>query len=100
MQVNFQVFNASSMLRYHSNGISRSSFETAQFRIRRIFVDQQHSYEIFLCAMENNNKEAPELAAQDSSIKKRYCDKQFKKNISKAIKVNHGEPDNIDKICA
>lgn len=50
--------------------------------------------------IELNIEEEPKLAGQDSSIKKRYCDKQFKKNISKAIKANHGEPDNIDKIFA
>lgn len=29
---------------------------------------------------------------------KRYCDKSFKKQLAKALKINHGEPDNIDKV--
>ena len=32
------------------------------------------------------------------TVKKKYCDKQFKKNLLKAIKANYGEPDNIERI--
>lgn len=32
------------------------------------------------------------------AVRKNYCDKQFKKQLTKALINNHGEPDNIDKI--
>lgn len=30
--------------------------------------------------------------------KKKYFDKRFKDNLAKALKINCGEPENIDKI--
>lgn len=31
-------------------------------------------------------------------VSKKYCDKHFKKYLTKALKINYGEPDNIDKV--
>lgn len=40
-----------------------------------------------------------EETTSDGKVKKkRYCNKQFKKNLVKALKLNFGEPDNIDKL--
>lgn len=38
--------------------------------------------------------------AEGGKGKKRYCDKKFKQHLTKALKVVHGEPDNIDKLQA
>lgn len=35
---------------------------------------------------------------EKGKVSKKYCDKHFKKNITKALKINYGEPDNIDKV--
>lgn len=47
--------------------------------------------------MESRLKPTKE-ATDDGKVKKTYCDKQFKNHLVKALKLNQGEPDNIDKI--
>ena len=34
----------------------------------------------------------------DGAKKKKYCDKSFKNSLCKALTVNYGDPDNINKI--
>ncbi|CRL00272.1 CLUMA_CG013545, isoform A [Clunio marinus] len=36
--------------------------------------------------------------SKSGKVTRKYCDKAFKKNLEKALKINNGEPDNIDKI--
>ena len=35
---------------------------------------------------------------KEDRVKKRYCDKRFKLQLTKALKVNLAEPDNIEKV--
>lgn len=47
--------------------------------------------------MESRFKAGEEIIS-DGKVKKIYCNKQFKKHIVQALKLNQGEPDNIDKM--
>lgn len=46
----------------------------------------------------DSRKKPIEQVNSQGEVTKRYCDKSFKKHLSKALKNNFGEPDNIDKI--
>jgi hypothetical protein len=46
----------------------------------------------------NSRHRPTETVASSGKVKKNYCDKQFKKNLAKAMKNVHGEPDNIEKL--
>lgn len=48
--------------------------------------------------MESRFKAIVEAGSSRTVEKKIYCDKGFKKQLAKALKTNHGEPDNIEKI--
>lgn len=46
----------------------------------------------------NSRLRPTEEVSKDGTVKKNYCDKQFKRNLAKALKVIRGEPDNIEKL--
>ena len=48
--------------------------------------------------MDSRFKPVVEASSSSGKVKKKYFDKQFKKHLTKALTVNHGEPDNIEKI--
>jgi hypothetical protein len=46
----------------------------------------------------NSRHRPTETVEASGKVKKNYCNKQFKKNLAKAMKNVHGEPDNIEKL--
>lgn len=46
--------------------------------------------------MENDAAQSP--ASASNVNRKQYYDKKFKKNLTKALKQNFGEPGNLDRI--
>lgn len=45
-----------------------------------------------------NSEDLPPYPKQSKEVKKKYCDGNFKTQLSKALKINGGEADNIEKI--
>lgn len=48
----------------------------------------------------NSRHRPTQEISKDGTVKKSYCDKQFKRNLAKAMKVIRGEPDFIEKLRA
>lgn len=69
-----------------------------QFACLQFFTNNKNPTKNLTLTKMNSRKKPTENVDKDGTVKKSYCDKQFKRNLVKALKNIQGEPDSIEKL--